>query len=143
MLNNFVMPPGDLLGLRYQPLRPLRGAGCQIQAALLHNPDSSRARGAAGHMPHQHSGGRAGNAVHVVVLGQPVAGEAQALHVPGQVERVVQGLRHGATHAHGHEVKHGEGGLGQGAHGSHPEQTGLGGPVLWMEIASRAHSAAM
>lgn len=49
--------------------------------------------GAAGNMGDDHGCGGAGNARHVVVLGQPVALVAQPLGMAGKIERVGQRLR--------------------------------------------------
>ncbi len=60
----------------------------QHDAAGSH-PDLFRAaRDIADH----HRGGGTGNAHHVVMLGHPVALVAQALHMPGEVARVPEGI---------------------------------------------------
>lgn len=67
------------------------------------------ALGLAGDVADQHGRGRAGDAVHVVVLRQPVAGKAQAFDVPGHRDGVVQCLGSGTLVAHGDQVEHGKG----------------------------------
>ena len=54
-------------------------------------PEPTRMRRrAAGNVAHQHGGGRTGHAVHVVVLGHPVAAVAPGFGVAGEVEAVAQ-----------------------------------------------------
>jgi hypothetical protein len=56
----------------------------------------------------QHGGGGAGDAGHAVVLGQPVALEAQALAVPGQLHGVAEGLGGVAALHDGTEIENGK-----------------------------------
>lgn len=64
-----------------------RGVVGQHDAAGAHTDGL----GAAGDMADQYGGGGAGDARHVVVLGQPVALIAPALGVLGQIEHVGEG----------------------------------------------------
>ena len=70
------------------------------------DPDRRRA---AGHMGDDDRRRRAGDAGHVVMLGQPVAVIAPALGVLREVERVAERLRGGAARAIGREIEDGEG----------------------------------
>ncbi|CAM2186954.1 hypothetical protein PSAC2689_70068 [Paraburkholderia sacchari] len=75
-------------------------------------PDADRPR-AARHMADHDRGGGAGDAGHVVVLGEPVAVVAPALGVLGEIERVAQrdaGVRAGR---HRRKVEDGEGNHGR------------------------------
>ncbi|MCY1512457.1 hypothetical protein D9M68_469180 [compost metagenome] len=74
------------------------------------------APGLAGDVADQQRGGRTGDAFHVVVLGQPVAGEAETLDVARGLHGVVQRLGGGSGIAHRHQVEHGKGGFGKGLH---------------------------
>ncbi|MOA01734.1 hypothetical protein D3C78_1211550 [compost metagenome] len=74
------------------------------------------ARSASRQVADQHGGGGAGDAVHVVVLGHPEAGEAQRLHMPGQGQGIVQGLGRPAIVADGAQVEHGKIDVGQSGH---------------------------
>jgi hypothetical protein len=72
------------------------------------------ALGAAGDVAHQHGRGRGGDADHVVVLGHPVAREAQALDMPRRGQRHRQRIGHRPPLAHGHQIEHGKGDILQG-----------------------------
>ncbi len=63
-------------------------------------------------MADQYGGGGAGDARHVVVLGQPVALIAPALGVLGQIEHVGEGLGGVAAFADWRQIEHGNGGIG-------------------------------
>jgi len=58
-------------------------------------------------MPDQHCGGRARDAVHVVMLGQPVAPVAPFFDVARQIERIAQRLRGVAAFDDGGKIEHG------------------------------------
>ena len=73
----------------------------QHDAARAH-PDMA---GAASHMPDEDRGGRAGNARHAVVLGQPVALVAPLFGVLGQAQGVAKGLRGIAALQDGGEIE--------------------------------------
>ena len=60
-------------------------------------------------MAHQHGRGRTGDAGHVVVFGQPVAGEAEGFGLLGGAQGDGEGLGHRAAFANGHQVQHGQG----------------------------------
>jgi hypothetical protein len=53
----------------------------------------------------QHGGRRRGDTGRQVVLGQPVPAVAQPFGVPGEVERVAQGVRDAAPRHDGREVQ--------------------------------------
>ena len=53
-------------------------------------------------------GGGAGDARHVVVLGEPVAVEAEALGMAGEIERVGERLAGGATGDDRRQVENGK-----------------------------------
>ena len=74
--------------------------------------DADAAR-AARHVPDQHGGGGAGDARHVVVLGQPIAAIAELFGMPRKVQRVAEGLRDVAALAHRCEVEDGKGNHGR------------------------------
>ena len=78
----------------------------------------ANSRGARRQVADQHGGGGTGDAVHVVVLGHPEAGEAQRLGVPGQRQGVLQGLGRAAVVADRRQVENGKRGVGQSWHGS-------------------------
>ena len=83
------------------------------------------ARGRAGHVRDHHCGGCAGDAGHVVVLGEPVAGVARPVRQLRQFARVAQGVSRRAAGGDGGEIEYGKRdpfgggmrGLGRG-HGS-------------------------
>ena len=85
---------------------------CYHQRRMVGQHDAARAHpdafGSPGQMPHQHGGSRTGDALHIVVLGDPVAHKAQTLGVLHCLARHVQGLGDGMALAHGHQVKHGQ-----------------------------------
>ncbi|MNO81095.1 hypothetical protein D3C76_723210 [compost metagenome] len=74
-------------------------------------------RSATGQVTEQHSGGRAGDAVHVVVLGDPEAVVAEFFHVLRQVQRVAQGLRRAAVGTHRDQVEGGKFDVCKSLHG--------------------------
>jgi hypothetical protein len=71
----------------------------------------------------------AGGAGVEVVLGEPVAGVAEAFCVPGQVDAVAQCLGCGAAGSDGHQVEHGErrGGHDRFLHVAEPASAALAG----------------
>ncbi|MOA03804.1 hypothetical protein D3C78_1233300 [compost metagenome] len=83
-----------------------------------HHPAGADAdpRGAGGQIADQYGGGGTGDTVHVVVLGHPEAGETQRLHMPGQSQRVVQGLGWTAVVADRAQVEYGKVDVGQSRH---------------------------
>ena len=84
-----------------------------------HHPARADAdtRGAASQVAHQHGGGRAGNAHHVVVLGQPIAGKAQFFSVLRGAQGNLQRVGHRAAFANGNQVQHGQNrAMGGGSH---------------------------
>ena len=58
--------------------------------------------------PDHHRGRCTGDAGHVVVLGQPVAGVAQSIGMGGQIDRVPQGLPHVGTIGDRSEIENGK-----------------------------------
>ncbi len=90
-----------------------RGAVAELDRAGA-NPDGrGRGRGEG----EDDGRGRAGHARVEVVLGEPVAGVAEALGLAGKVDAVAQGLGGGAAGGDGHEVEDGE---RRGGHGGSP-----------------------
>ena len=85
----------------------------QHHAARAH-ADALRA---PGNVSHQHGGGRAGNAGHVVVLGQPVARKTQRFGVLRGAQGDLQRLGDGAAFAHGDQIEHGKSGAWGSSHG--------------------------
>ena len=108
-------------------------------------PEPTRMRlRAAGDVAHQHRGGRTGHAVHVVVLGDPVAAVAPGFGVAGEVEAVAQGRGGVAAFDDGGEVED-----GKRCHGPHhaaspssPAPRGLSTPAAMAgRAASRSRAA--
>ncbi|MNN21223.1 hypothetical protein D3C81_1345350 [compost metagenome] len=64
-------------------------------------------RRATGDMADQHRSGGAGDAGHVVVLGQPEAAVAPALGVLGQIKHVAEGLLRAGAFTDGGQVENG------------------------------------
>ena len=64
---------------------------------------------AAGHMADDDARGRAGDADHVVMLGEPVAIVAPSLRVLRQIERVAQGIGGREAFGHWREIEDREG----------------------------------
>ena len=85
-------PQVDAAGKQRRQRRELLG---HLQRRVIGQHDAAGAdadaRGPAGDVADQHRGGGAGDARHVVVLGQPEPVVAPAFGVPRQVERVVEG----------------------------------------------------
>ena len=116
-------PRGALVGARRAAEAEIDAAGIErLQGAELLGDDQRRVVGqhdaagadadgrrAGGDMADHHRGRGAGDAGHVVVLGQPVAAVAQALGMPGEVEGVAQGLAGVAALDDRREVEDGEG----------------------------------
>ena len=69
------------------------------------------ARGGAGHVGNHDCGGGAGDAGHVVVLGEPVTGVARPVGQLRQFARVAQGVGRRAAGGDGGEVEYGKRGL--------------------------------
>ena len=65
----------------------------------------------------QHGRGRTRNARHIVVLGQPVAGEAQLFSLLRGAHGNLQSIGHRSAFAHGDQVQHGQLDVVQGFHG--------------------------
>ena len=63
----------------------------------------------AGDLPDEYLRRRTRDAGHVVVFRQPVAGEAQPLRLPRQVQRVLQRLHGGRTGYDGRQIENGQG----------------------------------
>jgi len=79
-------------------------------------PDAN-ARSAARQVADQHGRGRAGDAVHVVMLGHPEAREIQCFDMPGQRQRIAQRLCRAAVIANGRKVEGGKANLLDAGHG--------------------------
>ena len=113
---------GELVGARRAAEAEIDAAGKQArQRAELLGDDQRRmvgqhdaagadadGRRAAGDMADDHRGGGAGDARHVVVLGEPVAGEAPALGMAGEIERVGERLGGAAASDDGRQIENGE-----------------------------------
>ncbi|MND56981.1 hypothetical protein D3C80_481010 [compost metagenome] len=126
---------GELVGAgsatkaQFDAARIERGEGAELlgdhQRRVVRQHDAARAqpqcRGIGSEITEQHGGGRAGDTVHVVVLGHPEAGKAQALDVPGKFQGVVQSLGGAAVVTDGRQIESGQGQLGEGSHGARPE----------------------
>ena len=99
-------PHGALIGARrtakpqIDAIRIERRQGAELlgddQRRVVRQHDAARPDaqgiGTAGQMTDQHRSGGAGDARHVVVLGQPVAAIAQAFGMTGQVQRAAKRL---------------------------------------------------
>jgi hypothetical protein len=96
----------DAIGIQRRQRAELLG---HLQRCVVrqHDPACADADGGstARDMADQHRGRGAGDAWHVVVLGQPVAVIAQGLGVPGQVEHVDEGIARRAAFRDGGEVE--------------------------------------
>ena len=91
--------------------RGQRGAVAELDRA---GAEPDRGGGGGGQREH-HRGGGAGDAGVEVVLGEPVAGVAEALGLLGEVDAVAQRLGGGGAGGDRHEVEDGERGGGHGA----------------------------
>jgi hypothetical protein len=81
-------------------------------------------RGAGGEVGDQHRRRGTGDAVHVVVLGDPETGVAQFLRAARQIEGVAQGTGGIAVGADGRQIQNGNG------NGSEPAQVPHPGPAV-------------
>ncbi len=83
-----------------------------LQRGVVGQHDAARANadafGAGGQITHDHRGGGAGDARHVVVLGNPEAAVTQRFRVLRQFQRVVQRGGGGGAFGNGTEVQYGE-----------------------------------
>ncbi len=84
-----------------------------------------------GELADDDGGGGAGDADHVVMLGDPVAGVAEGFRMAGEVDRGAQRIARLLPFAHGNEVENGDGdhgSLGLGSPGSRWRSAFLDGP---------------
>ncbi len=86
------------------------GAVAELDGAGA-DPDGARRRGGQGQ---QHGGRGPGDPRVQVVLGEPVAGVAEGLRLPGEVDAVVEGVGGGGTGRDRDEVEDPEGDAGHG-----------------------------
>jgi len=121
---------GELVGARCTAKAQVDAAGIQrLQRAELfgdhqrrmvgqHHPAGTEAdaRGVGRQITDQHGGGGAGDAVHVVVFGDPETLEAEPFHVPRQRQGVVQRLGRRAVVTDRCQVEGGKAGLGNAGH---------------------------
>jgi hypothetical protein len=103
-------PEAEIDSLRIEFGQRTEGFG-DDQRRMVGQHDAARAdpdaAGRSGNVANQHCGRRTGDAGHVVMLGQPVAGETKGLDMLGSTPGNRQRLGDGAAFAHGHEVEHG------------------------------------
>ena len=81
---------------------------CMVRQHDAAGTDPQRV-GTSSDITDQHGRGRTGNALHVVMLGQPVAGKAQTFRMLRGSQRNRQCIRHCAAFADGDEIEHGQG----------------------------------
>ena len=80
------------------------------QRGVIGKHDAARTHaqggGSSGNMANQDGGSGAGDARHVVMLGQPKPGKSPRLSVLREVETIAKSFRNGAVGADGRQIEH-------------------------------------